>query len=683
MKVKHMLLSLLIMALVFTAMTPTVYAAESQKEEDKTYAPYFFVESKHPETESFPLKKTDVTVNINGSIAETYVTQVYANEGANPINAKYVFPCSTKAAVHGMTMTVGNQVVRAQIQEKKEAIETFETAKNEGKSASLLTQETPNVFTMDVANIMPGDTISIELHYTELISPTEGIYQFAFPTVVGPRYVNTEKAKEEGSLPSLTDKEWLNSPYLPEGKTPDSEYNIKVNLSTGVPITGLSSKSHKINIDWDDNSIAHISLADPSDYAGNRDFILDYKLSGDNISSGITLSTGESENFFMLNIQPPAHYEPEEIVPREYIFVLDVSGSMDGYPLNTAKKLITNLVSDLRKEDSFNLILFCNDNELLSPKSLPASPKNIDRAIKLIDRQHGYGGTELNSAVQAALDLPKQENTARSIVIITDGYISGEAETFDIICENLDEATFFPFGIGTGVNRYLIEGIANAGQGESFIVTDKADADETAQYFRTYMEAPLLTDIQVTYEGFDAYHIEPVTPTTLYAQKPITLFGKWKGNPTGTIHITGKCGKDDYIVDIPISEKNIDNSNTALPYLWARKRVERLSDFGTFKDNAAIKEEITRIGLNYSMATSYTSFVAVLETIRNPEAENTDVDQPNPLPLHVSNLAIGSGYTVGSEPGTFLFTAIIGCFAGINFHRKRKGKFLHEPNENT
>lgn len=672
MKVKQILLSLICMALLFTTPVLPVCAAESPKEEDKTYAPYFFVESNDPETESFPLKKTDVIVNINGVIAETYITQEYTNEGANPINAKYVFPCSTKAAVHGMTMTVGNQMVRAQIQKKEEAKETFETAKSEGKSASLLTQQAPNVFTMDVANIMPGDTISIELHYTELISPSEGIYQFLFPTVVGSRYVNVDKAKEEGTLPSLKDTEWLSSPYLPNGETPDCEYNINVNLSTGVPITGLTSKSHKINIDWDDNSIAHISLSNPAEYAGNRDFILEYKLSGEKISSGITLSTGESENFFMLNIQPPAHYEPEEIVPREYIFVLDVSGSMNGYPLQTAKQLITNLVSDLDKEDCFNLILFCNDNELLSPKSLPATKKNINRALKLIDRQEGYGGTELNSAVQAALDLPKKENTARSIVIITDGYISGEQETFDIICGNMDDATFFPFGIGTSVNHYLIEGIANAGQGESFVVTDREDAGKTSDLFKTYMEAPLLTDIQITYEGFEAYHIEPVTPSTLYAQKPITLFGKWLGKPSGTVHITGKCGSKDFVADIPVSEDNIDNSNSALPYLWARKRVERLSDFGTYNDNEAIKEEVTRIGLTYSMATSYTSFVAVLETIRNPETESTDVEQPNPLPLQVSNLAIGSGYMVGSEPGVWGLMATAGVLVAIGFGKRHR-----------
>ena len=336
------------------------------------------------------------------------------------------------------------------------------------------------------------------------------------------------------------------------------------------------------------------------------------------------------------------------------VLVLDVSGSMDGYPLDTAKKLITTLVSDLNKNDSFNLILFCNGNTILSPKSLPATEKNISKAMKLINQQHGYGGTELDNAIQAALDMPADDNVARSIVILTDGYISGETETFDLICQNLDESSFFPFGIGSSVNRYLIEGIASAGQGEAFIVTDEADASETAQRFRTYMEAPLLTDIEITYDGLDVYHVEPVTPSTLYAQKPIILFGKWRGEAKGNVHITGKTGKKDFVLDIPVSEECIDKANTALPYLWARKRIERLTDFSTYKDNPSIREEVTRLGLTYSMATSYTSFVAVLETIVNPDANATDVDQPNALPLHVSNLAIGSGYTAGSEPGTLL-----------------------------
>ena len=650
MKTKRIFLCILSAILLFTAQTPVVFAkAHNDAEEDKTCAPYFYIENADPETDSFPLKETDVVTNINGSIADTYVTQVYANEGSKAINARYIFPTSTKASVHGMTMTVGNQKVTAKIQEKEEAKKTYESAKSEGKSASLLEQKTPNVFTMDVANIMPGETVSIELHYTELISPTEGNYQFVFPTVVGPRYVKAEDARNfsEGN-------DWLASPYLEEGTDPVGKYNIQVNLSTGVPITGLSSKSHKINIDWDDNSIAHISLQDASDYAGNRDFILDYKLTGHTISSGLTMQTGESENFFMLTVQPPEHYKPKEIVPREYIFVLDVSGSMDGYPLDTAKKLITTLVSDLNKNDSFNLILFCNGNTILSPKSLPATEKNISKAMKLINQQHGYGGTELDNAIQAALDMPADDNVARSIVILTDGYISGETETFDLICQNLDEASFFPFGIGSSVNRYLIEGIASAGQGEAFIVTDEADASETAQRFRTYMEAPLLTDIKITYDGLDVYHVEPVTPSTLYAQKPIILFGKWRGEAKGNVHITGKTGKKDFVLDIPVSEECIDKTNTALPYLWARKRIERLTDFSTYKDNPSIREEVTRLGLTYSMATSYTSFVAVLETIVNPDANATDVDQPNALPLHVSNLAIGSGYTAGSEPGSLL-----------------------------
>ena len=266
-----------------------------------------------------------------------------------------------------MTMQVGSNIVTAQIKEKEEAKQEFEEAKSEGKSASLLEQKRANVFNMDVANIMPGDTVIIKLHYTELISPEEGTYQFVFPTVVGPRYSDPDEQ---------TDKDangWVETPYMESGSTITGKYNITVNLSTGVPITNLSSKSHDINIAWNNNSSAKITLSNPADYAGNRDFILDYKLTGNQVESGLVLAEGESENFFMLTIQPPERFTPEDIPPREYIFVLDVSGSMNGYPMDTAKVLIKDLVSSLKETDKFNLILFSGSSEQLSPKSLTAT----------------------------------------------------------------------------------------------------------------------------------------------------------------------------------------------------------------------------------------------------------------------------------------------------------------------
>lgn len=632
---------------------PAVHAQEATENEDKTNSPYFYVESEDVGVDCFPLKSTDVTTTIEGIIADTYVVQTYANEGTKPINASYVFPASTKVTIHGMQMQIGNQTVTAVIKEKEEAKQEFETAKSEGKSASMLSEERANVFTMDVANIMPGDNVRIELHYTELIVPSEGTYQFVYPTVVGPRYVG----------PVLDDtgnrEEWTGTPYLPEGSSTSDAYHINVTVTSGVPIAALSSSSHDITIDWDKNTTAHVGLADASDYAGNRDFILDYKLNGEQISTGLVTSQNDSENCFMLMIQPPERYEVKEIPPREYIFVLDVSGSMSGFPLDTAKTLIKDLVSGLRETDTFNLILFSGTSEQLASRSLPATKENIEKAVRMISAQKGAGGTELTSALENALRIPTDKDIARNVVVISDGYVCGESDVFQLVNDNLSQADFFSFGIGTAVNRYLIEGIATIGQGEPFIVTDEDEAPAIAERFRTYIQSPVLTDIEVSFDGFDVYDVEPSVLPTLYAQKPIVLLGKWKGDKTGTIRISGTNGEGNYSQSINVAD-SITGDNNAVGYLWARKRVERLTDYGRDRENSAVREEVTQLGLNYHMITPYTSFIAVLDTVRNPEGDSTDVDQPLPLPLEVSNLAVG--YRVGSEPGSMI---LLGLFALI------------------
>ncbi|MDP4207172.1 MAG: VIT domain-containing protein [Bacteroidota bacterium] len=611
-------------------------AQPAEKDDDKTLSPYFFVKSNSLETEQLPLKSTKVVANIAGIIADVKVTQEYKNEGRTPIEAIYVFPASTRAAVYGMTMTIGSRVVKAEISEREKARKDYEQAKRQGKSASLLEQQRPNVFQMNIANIMPGDVIKVELLYTEMLVPENGIYEFVYPTVVGPRYSN-----QPASTAPETDK-WVANPYTSQGVKPMSSFDIKVNVNAGMTIGDVRSISHDININYLANDKLTAVLKPGNEFEGNRDFIFQYRLRGDAIQSGILLYKGRTENFFLAMMQPPQRVTVDNIPPREYVFIVDVSGSMHGFPLETSKKLMSDLIGKLRPSDCFNVLLFSGAASTMSPNSIPASQDNIQKAITFINNQQGGGGTELLTALQKALALPRAENTARSFVILTDGYVNVEKASFELVRNNLGNANFFAFGIGSSVNRFLIEGLAHAGMGESFIVDKPDNAAEKAEQFRKYIESPVLTNISVTYPGFEAYDVEPLTVPDLFAQRPVIVFGKWRGIPKGKISLKGQCGNHSYTNEIAISAVNISTQNKALRYLWARKRIQKLDDYAGADHGANnYKVEVTSLGLKYNLLTAYTSFVAIDSEIRNTTGTSQFVKQPLPLPKGVSNLAVG------------------------------------------
>ncbi len=627
-------------ALLAVAVTFTSGRAQSQAQEDKTLAPYFVVKGGDPSVDQLPLKDTQVEISVAGVIADVKVRQIYRNEGSRPINASYVFPASTRAAVYGMRMQIGNEVIVAKIKEREQAKKDFERAKEEGKSASLLEQHRPNVFSMSLANLMPQEQVEIELRYTELLVPTDSVYEVVFPTVVGPRYPSQDANKKDSGF--------VETPYEHQGQKPASALHISAKIFAGVPIYDLSCPSHQIFPKWWNNGNVQLSLDDSDPFQGNRDFVLHYRLGGDQITSGLLLFQGEQENFFLYMAQPPKRVETADIPPREYIFVVDVSGSMEGFPLNTSKHLLKDLIGNLRPTDLFNVVLFAGDANILSPQSLQANQQNVGRAIGLLEQQRGGGGTELLAAIQQAMSLPRQDGISRSIVLVTDGYISGEQGVFDHIRANLNQCNVFAFGIGSSVNRYLIEGVAKAGMGEPFIVTDEAEADNVAAKFREYIQTPVLTDIHVRSIGFDAYELNPVQFPDLFAQRPIILFGKWRGPVAGTIELTGKTGQGDFVSRYDVGGSQPDEGNRALRYLWARTRIAELSDYGSSAEvNVG---EITALGLQYNLLTKYTSFIAVREVVTNPNGPAQDVNQPLPMPLHVSDMAVGSGAEVGSEP---------------------------------
>jgi len=482
---------------------------------------------------------------------------------------------------------------------------------------------------------MPGDVIKVEMSYTKLLVPTDKEYEFIYPTVVGPRYSNQQAVAAPAS------EHWVRKPYLHQGETAPFACDIKVNIAAGMPIRKISSPSHKVNVHYTGNTVATVALDQTKTTAGNKDYILKYRLAGNQIEAGLLLSQGEKESFFLLMLQPPRRVKLEQIPGCDYVFIVDVSGSMYGYPLDISKKLLKDLIGNLRPTDTFNVLLFSGGNSVLSERSLPATAENISKAVKLIERQQGGGGTELLPALKRALALPKSENVSRSVVIVTDGYVSVEAEAFDLIRNNLGNANLFAFGIGTSVNRHLIEGMARVGMGEPFVLTKQEEAPKQADAFRTLIQSPVLTRVKVDFNGFETYDVEPATIPDVLADRPVIVFGKWRGKPQGTIAVKGFTGEGEYQDAVEVSSVKPAKANSALRYLWARHRIALLSDYNLLQQNDKRVKEVTELGLAYNLLTNYTSFVAIDSEIRNKDGKTMTVKQPLPLPEGVSDYAVG------------------------------------------
>ncbi|APQ16137.1 VIT and vWA domain-containing protein [Maribacter hydrothermalis] len=592
-------------------------------------SPYLLVST---EDAIIPLKSSETTVNIAGTVAHVQITQVYQNKGTGAVEAKYVFPLSTQAAVHKMQMTIGNRIVNAKIFEKQEAQKVYDAALEEGKRAAKLDQDRPNVFKMNVGNIMPGDEIAIDIYYTEILVPVNGEYQFVAPGVVGPRFTGESTKNEES----------FNMPYSAKGIADSFDFDMSVTLNAGMIIQNINSSSHKVTVNHPNSKTAEVFLSEENKNPSNRDFILNYNLRGNQIQTGLLLYEGEDENFFTYQMEPNKNVELHDIPAREYLFIVDVSGSMNGYPLEVSRQLMRNLLCNLRMSDTFNVQLFASSSTMFSATPVESTEQNIEAAIRFLSEGQGGGGTQLLSALREAYKLPRKEmNVARSMVVITDGYVSVEKEAFELIGNNLDRANVFTFGIGSSVNRYLIEGMAKVSNSESFIATTSEEAAEVAEEFAKYIATPLLTRVKIESKGFDMYDLAQKSIPDVFAARPVVIHGKYRGMAEGEIIVTGYQGKKRFRQVYNVSDGQLSKQNKALGYLWARKKIAELDDYNNLF-NEDVKDEVVALGLKYNLLTNYTSFVAVDEAIVNKDGTLTKVKQPLPMPNYVNNSAVGA-----------------------------------------
>lgn len=778
-----------------------------------------------------PLRRTDVSVEITGPFARTVVEQTYTNPFPRTIEAVYTFPLSNRAAVDRMTMIVqgpsGEKIVEGEVKERSIAKAIYEEARESGYIASLLEQERPNIFTQSVANIEPGATVKMRIATIELVERKDGVAQYAFPMVVGPRYIPGKSTLAGTALPKLPDgwtvreglvlrgparvetepgaaiagprlERMLNEaipvraadnaaidamlayadgvPFFakyangsaergvfsptasigeingrfffataaaqglaggtgfanPTDQVPDADtitpmptrpetraghdISVKVTIdSGGAPIGAIESVQHEVRVDGSSPAQRVISLVDQKTIP-NRDFVLRWNTGGGAVEPAFFAHTSDSRDadakggFFALMLEPPARVAPAEIRPRELVFVLDVSGSMNGFPIEKSKELARKAIARMRPNDTFNIITFAGNTAVLWPEPKPATAENIAAADQFIAGSSGGGGTEMMAAINAALVQPGRsgvepakllalpadgrgltiavpagtmavdgarwkidagtaadgtqksvfaeipvilpENPKRLAVLLegawttkdservfvartarfedadartrlvfflTDGYIGNDQAVVEAVYDNARASRVFSFGIGTSVNRFLLDEMARAGRGVSEVVTLAEDADAVVDRLVRRIDAPVLTDLELAIDP--ALGVRELLPAggrlpDLYDVEPLVLIGRFDRAARGTITLRGRTGAGAWERTVSVTLPEREPRHDVVPALWARAKVDelllpKLAAVEQDSLDAPTQRAVIRLGEAFHITTPYTSFVAV------------------------------------------------------------------------
>ncbi len=581
-----------------------------------------------------PLKHTDVKGQISGYIAAVDVTQQFHNPYDQKIEAVYVFPLPENAAVNEFIMTIGERRIRGIIRERQEAERIYQEAKSQGYVASLLTQERPNIFTQKVANIEPGKAIDVNIKYFNTLAYVDGWYEFVFPMVVGPRFNPPGSTDGVGAvargMPGISGQK-TEVQYLEPGERSGHDISLAVDIDAGVAIEQVACSSHVITHSPTTPETLTVKLSS-LDSIPNKDFVLRYKVAGKTVKSALVTHQDERGGFFTLMLYPPENLSYLKRASMEMIFVLDCSGSMNGKPIAKAKQAITRALRKLQPDDTFQVIRFSNNASQLGPNPLPATPENIRRALAYVESLDGGGGTMMIEGIKAALDFAHDPKRFRLVSFMTDGYIGNEAEILAAIHQRLGASRIFSFGVGSSVNRYLLDRMAKLGKGAVAYIGLDDDTSEVVDLFYDRISHPALTDLTIDWGRMQVTDVYPQQIPDLFVGRPVVLTGKFTGQGGTRICVTGKVGDLTEEINIPVNFQDSGAVHPGIACVWARKKIETLANQAIYDTNPDLPGEIKQVALEYGLMSAYTAFIAVDSSRTTAGDHGITVSVPVPVP---------------------------------------------------
>lgn len=602
-----------------------------------------------------PLRHTAVHAALRGNIAAVQVWQRFHNSSTQPIEVVYRFPLPENSAVSDLRMTIGDRVIQSDIMRREHARATFAEARAAGHTAALLEQERPNLFTQSVTNIAPGEDVLVEIRYLQTLTYDSGEYELVFPLVVGPRFV------PEGD--SVPDAARISPPIAGPGVRTGHDVSIEVDAQAGPPILSYTSPTHEVDATLEGGRLQATLAA--KDELPNRDFVLRYRVAGPTPTASVLLGEPDAsgDGHYLMVVHPPAVDVDAVVGRREVVFVVDRSGSMYGPPLALAKQATRELLARLRPVDTFDVVGFASGTERLFGHPRPANASNLIEALRFLDGMQSSGGTMMADAVQAALTDEVAPGFNRYVLFLTDGWVGNETEIFagaQALVRRLSErggvARVFGIGIGAAPNRYLIAGIAAAGNGAAREVSTREHPSRVVDAVMHDIDRPALTGLAFANGSPLRAESFPAELPDLFVSQPVVVLGRYHGKVGATVALHGRRGGEAVRIDAAVHR--IEGADALLRTLWARAKVEDLDTSLWHAPDpevaAATIEAITVLGLEHRLVTPYTALIAV-DTSRtigdgDPKRIFQPVAQPEDTIVYPSDSAgITLAGTTGAE----------------------------------
>lgn len=584
-----------------------------------------------------PLLHSDVRIVVSGMVARSVVTQRFHNPGTTWMEGIYVFPLPHESAVDRLRLTIGERVIVGQIQEREQAARTYQAARAQGQRAGLVEQERPNIFTTSLANIGPDEAVTVEIEYQEALRYDQGAFALRFPLVVGPRYIPGPPlvADNRGWSPVTTDvpdAPRITPPVRDPAEGPINPVTLRVEIDAGMALAAIESGTHTIAVQDNGNGRATVTLKEER-VPADRDFVLRWRPApGAEPGAGLFTETRDSQTHLLVMLMPPLAGEIAA-PPREMIFIIDTSGSMEGTSIRQAKAALHLALDRLKPHDTFNIIQFNSTASVLFGGPQPATRDSLRLAHDYIEALRATGGTEMLPALNLALDGRRDLRRMRQVVFMTDGAVGNEDALFRRIQERLGDSRLFTVGIGSAPNSWFMSRAAQAGRGTYTHIDRIGEVTQRIAALFEKLEKPVLTDLAVAWPAGVEVETYPSPIPDLYAGEPVVFVGRTAAGavPAGSITVTGRANGQPWRRELSLAGHD---ARPGVSAVWARRKLAALEDSRLDgAEPAHVRNESVKLALAYELVSRYTSLVAVDPAPARPQgAPLASGEMPTNLP---------------------------------------------------